>query len=165
MPEYIELDLAGAALRVRLADVGDAADVGDTAVDTAVVDTASDAECGSGLPGEFGSPEPVSTGGGRRTAALAAGALRATLAPLGPLLDEVHAAVAGAAHPPEEFTVGFGIEVGKDLKLGIVGLKGSATMTVSATWRGDGTGTSTGTGTGTRTSTGTGTGSQRGPQE
>ncbi|QEU90658.1 CU044_2847 family protein [Streptomyces kanamyceticus] len=115
MPEYLELDLAGAALRVELADVGQAP--------------------GSGaLPPEFGAPEPVSTGGGRG-AALAAGALRATLSPLGPLLDEVHASVSRAERPPEEFTVEFGIEVGKDLKLGIVGLKGSATMTVSATWR------------------------------
>ncbi|MGH4029139.1 CU044_2847 family protein [Actinomycetota bacterium Odt1-20B] len=161
MPEYIELDLAGAVLRVQLADVGDAAGVGDLGdLGYTVDDPASDAERGSGLPEEFGSPEPVSTGGRRRTAALAAGALRATLAPLGPLLDEVHTAVAGAAHPPEEFTVDFGIEVGKDLKLGIVGLKGSATMTVSATWRGDGAGTRTSG----STSTSTGSSSQRGSQ-
>ncbi|MFE0173407.1 CU044_2847 family protein [Streptomyces sp. NPDC059002] len=124
MPEYLELDLAGAALRVELADVGQAPEPG-------------------ALPPEFGVPGPVSTGGGR-TAALAADALRATLRPLGPLLDEVHAAVSGAERPPEEFTVDFGIEVGKDLKLGIVGLKGAATMTVSATWRradGQGAGT------------------------
>ncbi|MEV7193571.1 CU044_2847 family protein [Streptomyces sp. NPDC093510] len=115
MPEYLELDLAGAALRVELADVGQPAEPG-------------------GLPDEFGVPAPVSTGGGRGVA-LAAGALRATLSPLGPLLDEVHASVSRAQEPPEEFTVEFGIEVGKDLKLGIVGLKGAATMTVSATWR------------------------------
>ncbi|MFJ2768894.1 CU044_2847 family protein [Streptomyces sp. NPDC087300] len=136
MPEYLELDLAGAALRVELADVGQAA--------------------GSGaLPPEFGVPEPVSTGGGRG-AALAAGALRATLSPLGPLLDEVHASVSRAQRPPAEFTVEFGIEVGKDLKLGIVGLKGSATMTVSATWRGAEEPSAAGAGAGDGTGPGTG---------
>ncbi|MEV7241806.1 CU044_2847 family protein [Streptomyces sp. NPDC093248] len=120
MPEYLELDMAGAAVRVELADVGEPLTDG-------------------GLPAEFGTPSPVSRGGNRVTAA-AADALRATLRPLGPLLDEVHDAVRGAENPPETFTVGFGIEVGKDLKLGIVGLKGSATMTVSATWRHEGRG-------------------------
>jgi hypothetical protein len=115
MPEYLELDLAGAAVRVELADVGEP--------------LADD-----GLPAEFGVPSPVSRGGGR-VASAAADALRATLRPLGPLLDEVHDAVRGAASPPESFTVEFGIEVGKDLKLGVVGVKGAATMTVSATWR------------------------------
>ncbi|MEU6123826.1 CU044_2847 family protein [Streptomyces sp. NPDC047123] len=114
MPEYLELDLAGAALRVELADVGQVSEAG-------------------ALPAEFGVPGAVSTGG--RVTTLAAGALRATLKPLGPLLDEVHASVSRAEHPPEEFTVDFGIEVGKDLKLGLVGVKGTATMTVSATWR------------------------------
>lgn len=114
MPEYLELDLAGAALRVELADVGQPPESGD-------------------LPPEFGVPGAVSAGG--RVTALAADALRATLRPLGPLLDEVHASVSRAEHPPAEFTVDFGIEVGKDLKLGIAGVKGSATMTVSATWR------------------------------
>ncbi|MFJ9819208.1 CU044_2847 family protein [Streptomyces sp. NPDC101151] len=110
MPEYLELDLAGAAVRVELADVGEP-----------LTD--------DGLPAEFGVPSPASRGGGR---AAAADALRATLRPLGPLLDEVHDAVRGAANPPESFTVEFGPEVGKDLKLGIVGVKGAATMTVSA---------------------------------
>ncbi|MFD0415005.1 CU044_2847 family protein [Streptomyces sp. NPDC127108] len=120
MPEYLELDLSGAALRVRLADVGEAPPIG-------VPDD-------GGLPAEFGVPGPVSSGGGR-AAALAADTLRATLRPLGPLLDQVHASVSGAEHPPDEFGVEFGVEVGKDLKLGIVGVKGTATMTVSATWR------------------------------
>ncbi|WP_087887946.1 CU044_2847 family protein [Streptomyces alboflavus] len=120
MPEYLELDLSGAALRVRLADVGEVPLTG--------------APDDGGLPAEFGVPGPVSSGGGR-AAALAADTLRATLRPLGPLLDQVHASVAGAEHPPDEFGVEFGVEVGKDLKLGIVGVKGTATMTVSATWR------------------------------
>ncbi|WJV45311.1 CU044_2847 family protein [Streptomyces flavofungini] len=120
MPEYLELDLSGAALRVRLADVGEAPPA------------ASD---DGALPAEFGVPGPVSSGGGGRAAALAADTLRATLRPLGPLLDQVHASVSGAEHPPDEFGVEFGVEVGKDLKLGIVGVKGTATMTVSAMWR------------------------------
>lgn len=120
MPEYVELDLSGAALRVELADVGDPPLTG--------------APDDGGLPAEFGVPDPVSSGRGRATA-LAADTLRATLRPLGPLLDQVHASVAGAEHPPDEFGVEFGVEVGKDLKLGIVGVKGTATMTVSATWR------------------------------
>ncbi|WP_208609487.1 hypothetical protein [Streptomyces atriruber] len=109
-PEYLELDLAGAALRVELADVGQAPESGD-------------------LPPEFGVPGAVSAGG--RVTALAADALR----PLGPLLDEVHASVSRAEYPPAEFTVGFATGVGKDLKPGIAGVKGSATVTVSATWR------------------------------
>ncbi|MFD9075929.1 CU044_2847 family protein [Streptomyces lasiicapitis] len=128
MPEYLELDLAGAALRVELADVGDAPP------STPLSTLPGGAPDEDGLPAEFGVPSPVSGGGGR-AAALAADTLRATLRPLGPLLDQVHASVAGAEHPPEEFGVEFGIEVGKDLKLGIVGVKGTATMTVSATWR------------------------------
>ncbi|MER7407214.1 CU044_2847 family protein [Streptomyces sp. NPDC000070] len=115
MPEYVELDLAGAAVRVELADVGEPLTP-------------------SGLPEQFGSPSPVASGSGR-VAALAADGLRAALRPLGPLLDEVHTAVSGAQEPPESFTVEFGVEVGKDLKLGIVGANGKATMTVSATWR------------------------------
>ena len=86
MPEYLELDLSGAALRVRLADVGEVPLTG--------------APDDGGLPTEFGVPGPVSSGGGR-AAALAADTLRATLRPLGPLLDQVHASVAGAEHPPE----------------------------------------------------------------
>ncbi|GCB44662.1 CU044_2847 family protein [Streptomyces sp. NL15-2K] len=117
MPEYLELDLAGAAVRVAVADVGEAPPA-------------------PGLPAEFGAPSAVAVGGGR-VAALAVEGLRATLRPLGPLLDEVHAAVSGAQQPPESFTVEFGVEVGKDLKLGIVSAKGKATMTVSATWRRD----------------------------
>lgn len=115
MPEYLELDLSGAEVRVELADVGEAPE-------------------SSGLPAEFGAPSPVATGGGRVTA-LAADGLRLALRPLGPLLDEVHSAVSGAQQPPESFTVEFGVELGKDLKLGIVSARGRATMTVSATWR------------------------------
>ncbi|CAL9603428.1 CU044_2847 family protein [Streptomyces sp. enrichment culture] len=115
MPEYLELDLAGTAVRIEVAAVGEAS-------------------APSGLPEEFGVPSPVAAGGGG-LATLAADGLRGALRPLGPLLDEVHAAVSAAEQPPESFTVEFGVELGKDLKLGIVSAGGRATMKVSATWR------------------------------
>ncbi|MFE1248563.1 CU044_2847 family protein [Streptomyces sp. NPDC058735] len=111
MPEYVELDLAEATVRVELADFGEPLTP-------------------SGLPEQFGSPSAAASGSGRVTS-LAADGLR----PLRPLLDEVHTAVSGAQEPPESFTVEFGVEVRKDLKLGIVSAGGKATMTVSATWR------------------------------
>lgn len=125
MPEYAELDLAGAALRVELSDTGAPAAGGRTAPERGD---------GPDLPGGFGTATPVARGGGR-TAALAADALRTALRPLGPLLEEVHAAVASAPNPPQELTVEFGVQIGQDLKLGIVGANGNATMTVSATWQ------------------------------
>ncbi|TLQ48049.1 hypothetical protein FEF34_06285 [Streptomyces marianii] len=93
---------------------------------------------GSGdLPEGFGTVVPVARGGGGegRAAVRASEALRTALRPMGPLLDEIHSAVAGADNPPSEITVAFGVEIGQDLKLGIVGANGKATMTVSATWQ------------------------------
>ncbi|UYQ65272.1 CU044_2847 family protein [Streptomyces peucetius] len=123
MPEYLELDLAGAALRVELADAGEPAAA-------PVPDGAPEAP---DLPDGFGTATPV--GRGRRAAELATDALRSTLRPLGPLLEEVHGAVAGTDNPPQELKVEFGLQIGQDLKLGIVGANGKATMTVSATWQ------------------------------
>ncbi|MFI0724188.1 CU044_2847 family protein [Streptomyces sp. NPDC021224] len=80
------------------------------------------------LPPGTGDLVPVAGGG------LAVGALRRTLRPLGPLLQEVHDAIAAAPSPPHEVSVTFGVEVGQDLKLGIVGAAGKAHLTVSATW-------------------------------
>ncbi|GAB2932766.1 CU044_2847 family protein [Streptomyces mayteni] len=60
------------------------------------------------------------------------------LRPLGPLLEEVHRSVSAVPDPPEELSVSFGIRIGNDLELGIVGQSADATMTVSATWRADG---------------------------
>ncbi|WP_425444821.1 CU044_2847 family protein [Streptomyces milbemycinicus] len=68
-------------------------------------------------------------------AALATDALRTVLRPLGPLLQEVHDAVCAAPNPPHEINVQFGVQVGQDLKLGIVGANGQASLTVSATWQ------------------------------
>jgi hypothetical protein len=55
--------------------------------------------------------------GAQAAAALATDTLRAVLRPLGPLLQEVHDAVAAAPDRPQEINV----QVGQDLKLGIVG--------------------------------------------
>ncbi|MFH8627496.1 CU044_2847 family protein [Streptomyces vietnamensis] len=125
MPEHLELDLSGATLRVELADVGEAA--------PALVPAPADAPEAADLPEGFGTATPVARGG--RAAALAQDVLHATLRPLGPLLEEVHAAVTSTEHPPQELKVEFGIQIGQDLKLGIVGANGKATMTVSATWQ------------------------------
>ncbi|GDY57539.1 hypothetical protein SVIO_081620 [Streptomyces violaceusniger] len=71
----------------------------------------------------------------RGAAALAVEGLQAVLRPLGPLLQEVHNAVSAAPNPPDEIQVQFGVQVGQDLKLGIVGANGQASMTISATWQ------------------------------
>jgi hypothetical protein len=54
---------------------------------------------------------------------------------LGPLLQEVHDAVTASPTPPREVNVTFGVELGQDLKLGIVSATGKAHLTVSATWQ------------------------------
>ncbi|MFI6104777.1 CU044_2847 family protein [Streptomyces sp. NPDC051310] len=130
MPEYLELDLAGAALRVELSDTGTPASGSGAAADRSADD-------GPDLPEGLGTLTPVARGGGRRAAVLATEALRTALRPLGPLLEEVHTAVTSVPHAPQELSVEFGIQIGHDLKLGIVGANGNATMTVSATWHHD----------------------------
>lgn len=86
------------------------------------------------LPEGMGRSVPVARGR-RRAAVLAAGALRTALEPLGPLIQEVHDAVLSADRPPQEVNVTFGIQVGGDLKLGVVTSAGQAHLTVSATWQ------------------------------
>lgn len=86
------------------------------------------------LPEGMGRSVPVARGR-RRPAVLAAGALRTALQPLGPLIQEVHDAVLSADRPPQEVNVTFGIQVGGDLKLGVVTSAGQAHLTVSATWQ------------------------------
>ncbi|MEV0266821.1 CU044_2847 family protein [Streptomyces sp. NPDC050617] len=73
--------------------------------------------------------------GAQAAAAIATETLRTVLRPLGPLLQEVHDAVGAAADPPQELSVEFGVQVGQDLKLGIVGANGQASLTISATWK------------------------------
>ncbi|SDN24839.1 hypothetical protein SAMN05444921_122118 [Streptomyces wuyuanensis] len=125
MPEYMDVALTdGSQVRMELSGAGEA---------LAVPPGPADA---GDLPEGFGTVVPVARGGGEgRAAARATEALRTALSPMGPLLDEIHSAVAGAGNPPSEITVAFGVEIGQDLKLGIVGANGKATMTVSATWQ------------------------------
>ncbi|MGW5944761.1 CU044_2847 family protein [Streptomyces celluloflavus] len=77
-------------------------------------------------------PVPRS-GAGAATAAVAT--LRTTLRPLGPLLQEIHDVITTAERPPNELSVQFGVQVGQDLKLGIVGVNGRASLTITATWQ------------------------------
>ncbi|WP_342673152.1 CU044_2847 family protein [Streptomyces sparsogenes] len=84
--------------------------------------------------GGVGGVTPVGRGS-RAAATLATNALRTVLRPLGPVLQEVHDAVRSAPNPPDEINVQFGVQVGQDLKLGIVGANGHASLTVSATWK------------------------------
>ncbi|MBT1098347.1 CU044_2847 family protein [Streptomyces sp. Tu102] len=109
MPEYIELNLAGADLRLELADVGEPI------------------ANGSGWT-------PVSSGGSR-VASIATDAFKATLRPLGPILQQVRDSIAGTDNPPEQVSVEFGVQIGQDLKLGIVNGSGQATMKITANWR------------------------------
>ncbi|CAM5275194.1 CU044_2847 family protein [Streptomyces abikoensis] len=88
------------------------------------------------LPEGMGRSVPVARGDGRgAVAAFAVDTLRRTLQPLGTLLQEVHDAVTASDPPPAEVDVTFGIQVGHDLKLGIVGGNGQAHLTVSAKWQ------------------------------
>lgn len=84
------------------------------------------------VPG-FGASRPVSVGS--RVAVAAESTLRALLAPLAPLLQQVHDSVSAVPDKPSELSVSFGVRVSQDLKLGIVGAGGEATMTVTAQWR------------------------------
>ncbi|MFI8794249.1 CU044_2847 family protein [Streptomyces sp. NPDC055105] len=72
---------------------------------------------------------------GEAVAAVAVGALRSTLRPLGPLVQEIHDAVSAVPSPPTEITVTFGVQLSQDLKLGIVNGNGQAHLTVAATWK------------------------------
>jgi hypothetical protein len=91
----------------------------------------------------MGTAVPVARDG-RSVATLATGALRGALKPLGPLLQEVHDAARAVPDPPTELSVTFGVQVGQDLKFGIVGTGGQAHLTVTASWRPE---PETGTGT------------------
>ncbi|MEU0048333.1 CU044_2847 family protein [Streptomyces sp. NPDC006309] len=111
----ISPDLAlsdGTPVRFLLASVADA-------VPSAVDDD---------LPEGMGRAVPVGAGS-RAVANLAADALRAALRPIGPLLQEVHNAAMAVPEPPTELSVTFGVQVGQDLKFGIVGAAGQAHLT------------------------------------
>lgn len=87
------------------------------------------------LPEGMGRAVPVAAGGRASVANLAAATLRGALKPLGPLLQEVHDAATAVPDPPSELSVTFGVQVGQDLKLGIVGGNGQAHLTVTASWK------------------------------
>ncbi|MEU5025685.1 CU044_2847 family protein [Streptomyces milbemycinicus] len=127
--DYAEIVLADdTSVRLELAPVGTAPSGG------------PGGEAGGPRPGRpggiggVGGVTPVGRGS-RAAAALATDALRTVLRPLGPLLQEVHDAVCAAPNPPHEINVQFGVQVGQDLKLGIVGANGQASLTISATWQ------------------------------
>lgn len=118
---YTELELSdGTAVRFEIAAAGGGP--------VPTVDEGLD------LPEGMGVSVPVGLGG-RGVTTFAVETLRTALHPLGPLLQEVHDAITGSERPPQEVNVTFGVEVGGDLKLGIVGADGRAHLTVSATWR------------------------------
>ncbi|MFJ9179174.1 CU044_2847 family protein [Streptomyces sp. NPDC102360] len=117
MTDFAEIMLPdGTSVRMELAPVGNAHD-----------------SVGNGLPGGVDGVSPI--GRGNRAVAIATDTLRTVLRPLGPLIQEVHAAVSTAHDQPEEITVQFGVQIGQDLKLGIVGAGTQANLSVSATWR------------------------------
>ncbi|MEU4039002.1 CU044_2847 family protein [Streptomyces collinus] len=96
--------------------------------------SAAPAEPSADRPEGMGATVPVSRRG-QAVASYAVETLRSTLRPLGPFLQEVHDAVSASDRPPQEISVTFGVQVGHDLRLGIVGGNGQAHLTVSATWR------------------------------
>ncbi|QUW93184.1 CU044_2847 family protein [Streptomyces sp. V17-9] len=96
-------------------------------------DGTSAAPADDDLPEGMGRAVPVARGTGT-VARFAAGALRGALSPLGPLIQEVHDAATAVPDPPTELSVTFGVQVGQDLKLGIVGGTGTAHLTVTASW-------------------------------
>ncbi|WP_405499709.1 CU044_2847 family protein [Streptomyces niveus] len=74
------------------------------------------------------------------TPGLATDALRTALKPLGPLAQQVRDALCAPLTPPSEIAATFGIQVGQDLKFGIVNASGPAHSAVTATWPPEGTG-------------------------
>ncbi|MEV0275926.1 CU044_2847 family protein [Streptomyces sp. NPDC050610] len=108
----------------------------DTTVRLALAPVGAPPGSGSGSGGDarLGGVTPVGRGA-QAAAALAVGTLRTVLRPVGLLLQEVHDAVGAADDPPQELSVEFGVQLGQDLKLGIVGANGQASLTISATWK------------------------------
>ncbi|TDU02110.1 hypothetical protein EDD99_0495 [Streptomyces sp. 846.5] len=82
------------------------------------------------VPG-FGSSLPVSRG---RLVTATDTALRTVLAPLVPVLESIHDTVAAAPNPPQRLQVSLGVRIGHDLKLGVVGATGEASLTITADW-------------------------------
>ncbi|MFE1316721.1 CU044_2847 family protein [Kitasatospora phosalacinea] len=89
------------------------------------------------LPEGYGGAVPVAAPARvlQHAAELSRDALRLALSPLRPLLQEVHDTLVAVPDRPQEFSVEFGVQLGADLKLGIVGGSAEASLTVSATWK------------------------------
>ncbi|MFF2848985.1 CU044_2847 family protein [Streptomyces sp. NPDC058001] len=124
--EYMEFTLEdGSQVRLELAPAG------------AAEAAAGPEGAAPDLPGGVGGVAPVGrgTGVGARIGTQATDALRTVLSPLGPVLQHVHDAISGIPDPPDEISVDFGIQIGQDLKLGIVGAGGQASLSLSATWQ------------------------------
>lgn len=88
----------------------------------------------NGLPPGLGGGTPVARTPGQ-VASLGQDALRLALRPMVPLLQEIHDTVATVRDRPQEIAVEFGVRVGNNLKLGIVGGSADATLKVTATWK------------------------------
>jgi hypothetical protein len=86
------------------------------------------------VPAGSGQLEPVAASGGLVSRA-SRGALRGVLQPLVPVLESVHETVAALAVPPDEISVDIGVRFTNDLRIGIVGSSGEASLVVKATWR------------------------------
>ncbi|MGW4382560.1 CU044_2847 family protein [Kitasatospora sp. NPDC004531] len=126
MADYVEFALdPGVSVRVRAYPAPPAA--------AALADTEADEE----LPPGYSGAVPVSSPAraADRVAALSRDALRFALSPLGPLLQEVHDTLAAVPNRPQEISVEFGVQLGSDLKLGIVGGSAEASLTISASWK------------------------------
>ncbi|WP_425828321.1 CU044_2847 family protein [Streptomyces fractus] len=85
-------------------------------------------------PDGMGTAVPVGRGG-QIVANMSGEVLRQTLRPIKPLLEEVHHAASRTAVPPSELSVSFGVQIGSDLKFGVVSANGQAHLTVSASWQ------------------------------
>ncbi|MFD7733804.1 CU044_2847 family protein [Kitasatospora phosalacinea] len=141
MAEYLEFELEpGVSVRLRTypAPASPAAappDLPGAAPDGLPRDDAYDED--DELPEGYGGAVPVAAPARvlHQAAELSRDALRLALSPLRPLLQEVHDTLVAVPDRPQEFSVEFGVQLGADLKLGIVGGSAEASLTVSATWK------------------------------
>ncbi len=126
MPQYAEIQLdPDTSVRLELAPVG---------VPQQPIDTQGAGTDPADLPDGIAGAAPVGRVGAT-VSALTSDALRFSLRPLGPLLQEVHDSVSAIKNPPQEISVEFGVQIGQDLKLGIVGARGHASLMVTASWQ------------------------------
>ncbi|MGW7721286.1 CU044_2847 family protein [Streptomyces chartreusis] len=75
------------------------------------------------------------TPGRDRVSRATRGALRIALRPLVPVLESVRQTTNGLADQPDEVSVEIGVRITDDLRLGIVGVKGEASLLIKATWK------------------------------